>query len=329
MFVTRVYNNFDCNPERGTLTKRSTEAKLGREIAYYNLLPLSLKVHYPRMIDYHHAESDGQEYSMEMEYYPYQNMGDALLMNWQSPNVIEQTAEHLLGVLEQFKTEGLVELLPEDLIEMYITKTEREYQRLVDDFYGKTNQTFFSDASKHDSLRINGVEYRNFKHVWPEVKDYVLETLCASKRGHVIHGDMCLSNMLFAYGIQTQMPVVKLIDPRGSFGPFIISGDAYYDLAKMHHSTNTGYELIINDKFNLKTPLPNNIEFTFESVLQEHKANVHDIFSKVIYEQYDVHRIKTIEALQYIAMAGRHYDSLERQIVMYASGIKLLNEVCL
>ena len=50
---------------------------------------------------------------------------------------------------------------------------------------------------------------------------------------------------------------IKLIDPRGKFGKYFNKGDIYYDLAKIRHSLNGGYEYLIYDKFKI-SKLKNN-----------------------------------------------------------------------
>ena len=45
--------------------------------------------------------------------------------------------------------------------------------------------------------------------------------------------------------------VLKFIDPRGSFGQTKYYGDPYYDLAKLMHSCDGGYEYFITDNFKI------------------------------------------------------------------------------
>ena len=45
--------------------------------------------------------------------------------------------------------------------------------------------------------------------------------------------------------------ILKFVDPRGKFGNKDFYGNHYYDLAKLSHSVNGGYEYFIFDEFNL------------------------------------------------------------------------------
>ena len=98
--------------------------------------------------------------------------------------------------------------------------------------------------------------------------------------------------------------MLRLIDPRGSFGQDGIYGDSIYDAAKLLHSIEGKYELIICDKYTINYNLKDGtVDFNF-----------------------DQHKVKLIMSTIFIGMCARHYDSLERQIIMYATGIKSMTE---
>ena len=75
-----------------------------------------------------------------------------------------------------------------------------------------------------------------------------VERLAENVQGCVVHGDLCLSNIL--YDLRSR--VCKLIDPRGSFGAAGIYGDPRYDVAKLYHSIYGLYDFITNDLFHVE-----------------------------------------------------------------------------
>lgn len=320
--VCRAYNRFEQDSIKNTITKFSKETRLKNESNYYSLLPGDLKIFFPRLLKHGYHELT-QEYFMEIEYYPYYNLSDILFFERSSGIFyINSIAKKIGNILSQFNKYKPPQTSISDVEKIYIEKTEIEQRKLVEGFQ------FFNELSKHDIIKINGKEYENFHVIWPKIKKDCIWILLHNVNYSVIHGDMCFSNILCGQrdddlGFEQ---IIKFIDPRGEFGQHKIYGDIYYDLAKLHHSTNTGYELIINDKFSVNTDSFNEVNFVFDKSIEERKNKIHEAFTKYVYSNYMLHKIKLVEATIYIGMCARHYDSLERQKIMYSSGLKLLNE---
>jgi hypothetical protein len=324
-FVTRAYNRFEKNLTKNTLTKYSKEIRLKNESNYYAMLHGDLKVFFPRLIK-HGFHEGTQEYFMEIEYYPYTNLSDVLFFKLNETMFdfdYGSIARTLRDILSEFKKHKPITTSVTDLEKIYVEKTVTEQAKLVNGF------EFFNEFSKHDIVKINGIDYENFHVIWPKVIEKCSYLLTSNHyyQSSTIHGDMCFSNILFHPGSDFVFePIIRFIDPRGEFGQHKVHGDLYYDLAKLHHSTNTGYELIIRDRFKVETPNTNEINFKFFEAEEKTKNKVHEVFSKELYSNYSREKIKLIEATIYVGMCARHYDSLNRQKVMYASGVKLLNE---
>ena len=199
---------------------------------------------------------------------------------------------------------------------MYIDKTEKYYKDLIDKF------EYFNLIKNHEYLFINDKQYENFYVIWPIIKNIIKHKLLDSE-SKIIHGDFCFSNILYGTNPKSDITILRLVDPRGSFGNIGIYGDPRYDIAKLRHSYEGGYEYIIYDKFNLSlSEKSNEIKFNFE---KDNRDEIQKLFSK--FPEFNTLETKLIEGLIFIGMCSRHYDSLKRQIVMYCTGIKLLNEV--
>jgi hypothetical protein len=130
-----------------------------------------------------------------------------------------------------------------------------------------------------------------------------------------------LSNIL--YDLNNQ--IVRLIDPRGSFGEKGIYGDARYDIAKLRHSLVGLYDYVVADLFQI-----NRTENGFEYELFEDDKNNHlaSYTDKCIESNgYNLREIKLIEGLLFLSMIPYHADYNERQQMMYVISVKTLNNL--
>jgi len=313
-FITRAYNSFELDSSNLlVVTKKSKEKRLLEEINYYEKLPRELAPFFPR---HFHSDKSGPEFRIGLEYYAYQNVGNKMISHeydevfWSSFfNIIGKYFNAYRSVTESQKNESDCRL-------MFIDKTEKEYQSLVDNF------PFFQELTSYDSIQLNGRKLMPFSQVWPKVKAY-LEDSCLSEKTYLIHGDLCFSNILFGQNPLNNDVIIKFIDPRGSFGNSLL-GDMYYDLAKLSHSSSGGYEYFINDNFEVKTEKN---ECTL-SYLNNNKDKVNDMFIRFVEDNgFDLKKIKALEGTIFIGMCARHYDSLERQKAMFLTGLKILNDV--
>lgn len=330
-FVTRAYNNIVAT-DHGTIIKSSTNPKLKDEIDFMLNLPEEMIVYFPRILDYNSDKT-----WVEMEHYPYDDLSylffsDNLNLTKGSINyfvykVIMFLIQYL-DVAKQLKYNqknkfgldtNVQNLL--DCLSMYQIKTETEYHKLIKNF------PIFAQIHDHPKIIINGTPYINFSQLWRLDKPYkekMYEGL-NTQDFNFIHGDLCFSNILMGCNNKPDKCGFKLVDPRGSFGSNKYYGDIYYDLAKLAHSVHGGYEWIINDKFIL-SHTGDYSEFEYELLNQQNKSYIEDLFRTKIFSGYDMRKINIIQGLIFIGMAARHFDSSRRQLAMYITGVKLLNE---
>lgn len=112
------------------------------------------------------------------------------------------------------------------------------------------------------------------------------------------HGDLCLSNILW---IESHS-IVKFIDPRGAKRKNDLFIDSYYDIAKISHSINGGYENIIYsvpDK-------PHYLKNIFDKYVED---------LNVVYEL-----LKVYEASLFLSMIPLHINN--------ASNVLMFKDVC-
>tara|TARA_R110002012_G_scaffold162022_2_gene324293 strand:+ start:10069 stop:11028 length:960 start_codon:yes stop_codon:yes gene_type:complete len=311
--ITRAYNSFQINSDRGVLSKRSKEERLSNEIEYYKALDPNSSIFFPRLLG---SKKEGQDYVMDLEYYAYDNLGDYMVYSKFDLKLWENVVHSLNAMLFEFsktKKEGDYTNLARA---MYIDKTEKYYNDLV------TNFKKFEKISKHEHIVINGKKYLNFKSIWNDVKALIEKELLSLSMMSVVHGDCCFSNILYGVNSKTETNIVRCIDPRGSFGKLGTYGDPLYDTAKLLHSYEGGYEYIIFDQFKLsENARLNQFEIKFSNNNKDYIKEVFDANSS-----FDLRRSRLIQGLIYIGMCSRHYDSETRQTVMYNQGVKFLNE---
>ena len=314
--VSRAYNQFKIDNVRGTITKSSDTQRLVDEMNYYGHVGVKHpeeRIFFPRILDSNYIPP----YWFTAELYDYPDLGKYLIndyhmRNWGTVFIaikkILNRWDNLRNHTDRAITDGYARA-------MYIEKTETEYQALVKlfgDKYPQFNPRMFTNHG----YDINGMMCDNFEYIWPSVKAYI-ESNLLTYTPMMIHGDCCLSNLLYG----EHRAVVRFVDPRGSFGEKGIYGDRRYDIAKLYHSVDGKYEFIINDQYELSCTATQ-YKLSYSRNDNPGKAE----FEEFILSDYSKKDIKLIEGLIFIGMAARHYDNFNRQEMMYFTGLKLLNE---
>jgi len=311
--ITRAYNSFSIDSSLGTITKRSRETRLFDEINYYKDIETTPhSIFFPRFRKSSHEDG---EHSMELEYYAYNNLGDYMVYEDFDQAFWENVASGINDALDSFVTTHKNDDFTAYAEAMYIGKTERYYKELLEN-------PKFAVIATHQKLIIDGRSYANFHCLWNQLQELIRHYLTPLRQLSVIHGDFCFSNILCGVNAKTQTHLLKFVDPRGHFGEDGVFGDPLYDIAKLVHSFEGGYEYIIFDEFELEENKDlNHFQVTFAN---DNKEKIKKVFNK--FDRFRDNRAKLIQGLIYIGMCSRHYDSLPRQTVMYTTGIKLLNE---
>ena len=184
----------------------------------------------------------------------------------------------------------------------------------------KRQKKIWKSILVYENIIINGVKYCNLNQILSNLKKQIYD-LSERKIFNIIHGDFCLSNIL--YDLNSQ--IVRLIDPRGSFGKVGIYGDSRYDIAKLRHSISGGYDFIVADLFEVTQ---DRNKFSFDIYDDEKFDDLSD-FLDVSIEQmgYNLYEIRLIEALLFTSMIPLHKDYFERQLAMYIKAVILLNNL--
>jgi dTDP-glucose pyrophosphorylase len=304
----RSFNSIRHDPVYGVLIKESKNVeKIQQEITWYMSIPRNLQIFSPRIID---TSIDKRLASYSVEFYGYHSLGDLFVFGSLDEAVWKIIINHTFEVLKKFKTHK-AKLAYSAYQEMYVEKTINRIDALK-------KHEYWENILDQETIIINNKEYSNIKNLVEKLpalnkKLFTKDEMC------VIHGDLCLSNILF----DTSNRIIKLIDPRGDFGGYAIHGDQKYDLAKQRHSFSGLYDFIVADLFELEE-LSNN-SYTFTIYSERKHAFIRDYFdSQVIKHGYNLENVKLIEALLFLSMIPLHEDNKKRQLAMYLNGVMLI-----
>lgn len=312
----RSFNTISLDEARGILTKQSrNKEKFIDEISWYLKMPTKLQYLLPRIFGY---SIDWEAPYISMEYYGYNTLhelylyGNIPLFKWQS---IFEKIKFIIDDMENYKILGHETEKIKAMEDIYIDKT---IKRLCEVKKQKEFLDFFLKP-----ITVNNKEYKSLEYYMNILPELLRERLINNYADDfaVIHGDLCFSNIL----MENVHGFMRLIDPRGRFGTFDIYGDTRYELAKLLHSIEGNYDFIIEDMFKVKV-----VNTTIEYSITTERNQIKKLFKDVFKERLKKYRdIQLIEAMLFLSMIPLHSNSLNRQYVMLATGLQLLEEATL
>ena len=217
--------------------------------------------------------------------------------------------ESVAGSIDRFAADRR-EVSIGSLLEMYIDKTT---ERLA----GCEQFPDLQRLLECRTLRINGVEHRDLRSLVRRAQERVIATADGA-HGSVIHGDLCLSNIL------RTGDSVTLIDPRGRFGDVGIGGDLRYDIAKLHHSVVGGYDHMVAGRFSFDIG-PTGVDF--EVQFSGRQQEIADLYRDRILRDWSVEEIELISGLILAGLAPLHRDAPARQIAFLLRATQMLSSV--
>lgn len=306
----RYFNALDINSVLGTITKVSSHSdKLRDELDWYLALPDELKVLTPRIVSNH--DENGQ-LRIVQEYYGYPTLAELYVYGELHPDTWASILRRVLAIHGEFiKRKGALDAKHVEAV--YAEKTFERVQTLATDEIWRA----LLDA---DEIVFNGKRLRSWKMLQTDVKQ-MSARLAQNAHITMVHGDYCFSNIL--YDISNQ--IVRLIDPRGSFGAKGVYGDARYDIAKLRHSICEGYDYIVADMFDLQEANDGYEARVYHNGLPQVLGVMFD--QSIECMGYALDEIRFIEGLLFISMLPLHADQPRRQKMMFLTGLSLLNEV--
>ena len=314
---SRAFNSLCVDPGRGVIRKTSENAaKLQNEIAWYLGLPAQLQYLAPRVFD--HSTEPANTFA-DIEFYGYPALNDVYVYGEWDLGVWSQVLQGIGLALDGMATHLDPSATPDNsrqaIHEMYVLKTaERLWPLLEDPRMGVLCQ---------DSLEINGrvcTGLARSLEAIPRMMDLLHIYDCPPFT--VIHGDLCLSNILY----DRRAGFVRLIDPRGAFGRIGIYGDPRYELAKLSHSFEGDYDFLVNGLFEVRQE-PGRVSLT--PALRRHHRAIKQLFHSWLLERSRdrYQQVKFIEALLFLSMASLHQDRPRSQFAFLTRALEILQDI--
>ncbi len=313
----RYFNRVKVDNRRGIIHKTSTNVrKLTDEIKWYLKLPKGLQYMAPRIFDY--SLSFDAPY-IDLEFYGYPALNDLYLYADYDIGVWTQIFMAIGSTLADM---GAYRLVPEEkgelleaMTEMYEKKTVSRLDSILDD---KRFAFFFSDR-----LTVNGKNVIGLKRALELLPKVIQKIdLYDPKWFSIIHGDLCLSNILY----DNRNRIARFIDPRGGFGKYDIYGDPRYDIAKLSHSIEGDYDFLVNGLFDLELiegDMQLNVHY------QDRHKTIKALFREKILGKWEVNylQMKMIESLLFLSMVPLHADRYLSQQAFICRGLEIFTEI--
>ena len=310
LLQARSFNTIQIDELRGTITKRSEHgAKFLNEINYYRLLPRDLAMFFPRLVDFSLRPEDRH---LTLEYYGYPTLSEVWVFEEFEGNYWEtvfRTLQKILASFECYKAE----LSPKATFDFFWQKTTDRIKA----FTGQGRD--FARLTQAREIELNGKRLEGWGKIQKEIETRV-RRLSAKPQGQIIHGDLCFTNILY----DPVSRLFKFIDPRGSFGESGIYGDGRYDIAKLLHSLHGGYDFLIHDMYVLERE---GERLQLQQFFPEARGAVLGAFQRVFGERYSLPEVRMLEGLLFLSMCPLHKDHPARQAAMFATGLRILNEL--
>ena len=314
----RSFNVVDVDSSRGVIRKSSThKAKFMDEILWYLRIPKRLAHIAPRIFDY---SVDPLDPWVEMEFYGYPTLNDAYLVGQWDIGVWNRVFSALGTLLAEMQAHTYrpidVASLHAAAHDMYLVKTlDRlsELRSTAADWMGQLGGPI---------VKINGVEMRGLSQVEADLAG-VLERsgVMTPNELTVMHGDLCLSNLLY----DRRNGIVRTIDPRGRFGSFDIYGDPLYDLAKLAHSIEGDYDLILAGRFTLAR---SDVEVHLSVHASAEQERIKSLFARWQdrTESDRLSRVRLVESLLFLSLVPLHADNPAAQEAFLVRGLERFHE---
>jgi hypothetical protein len=289
--------------------------KIVAEYSWFRALPVALRPFVPQLID--HGTEAGCPYYV-LEYMPLPPLNE-VYVHGRNPvfywdKIFALCSNFLNLCCEQAMNEEQLEKFATDAREMAGSKTWTRLERYVAE-------------SGHPGLdvpqRINGTDLPSLRSI---VSDCIARLGRTPAIPGVLHGDFCLSNILF----DSRIDRIKVIDPRGlnARGQISTVGDLRYDLAKLTHSIIGLYDYIIAGAFDITANLrADRCDFQLDIHADERIEKVQEAFRKRRFlPAVDVVDIMPMTIMLFLSMLPLHADKPQRQTALLANALRLYAE---
>ncbi len=313
---SRSFNSVQVDTSRGVIRKSSDNTdKFIDEVGWYLHLPRGLRHVAPRVFDHDLVVRPPW---VEMEFYGYPTLNDAYLVGRWDGGLWRQVLRAVGGLLDSFALHhdehSSAAQTAQARVAVYQTKT---LERLAPVLADPTFARFRKDVV------VNGERLLGLEEVTTRLPDLLKASGAFDSRPFtVLHGDLCLSNILY----DRRNSIVRVVDPRGSFGLPGVYGDQTYDLAKLAHSLEGDYDLLVNGLFDASWHQDG---YDLRAHLEPQHDEVKRLFGQWLTERAGagLPAVRLVEGLLFLSMVPLHSDRPASQQAFLARGLQLVTAV--
>lgn len=293
----------------GTVVKSGDPAeKILAEGQWFSSLPPALRKFAPQLID---SGKRGRQRFYELEYLPLVPLNEVFVHGRNALPYWIKIFERLRGFLVAAREAG-----PEP----------RQRAAVMADaagLYGDKTIARLEQYARQSGRNLD-VPCKYQARQYPSLRE--IARICGAKAtslpvvAAVIHGDFCLSNILF----DSRGDAVKLIDPRGlsASGKATPFGDQKYDVAKLAHSIVGLYDFIIAGRYRLDFSEQEGYCLSFD-INDRLRAIQQRFLGTGFLEQLSVAQFQPLLVLLFLSMLALHSDRPDRQEAMLANALRL------
>jgi hypothetical protein len=302
----RMFNTLSI--ARNTVSKTSAQRdKMDAEASWFEALPSSLMPFVPTYLGRIEPPSEHAGYRLAYEYLC--PLSDLYVFGVLPAAIWRRILTCCADVLAQFRAAKPKAVEAAWFDHLYAGKSLERFSRFARD----------NGISPDEGWEINGRMLPSPQRVIAKMADIVGPP--SHDDSGILHGDFCLSNILFDFRRNS----VKLVDPRGYVRPNTpdVFGDTRYDIGKLHHSIVGRYDFIIAGYYELRRVGPNALFFEVASAAVQEEIERH--FVEVICDgDHRRHRMAAaISVLLFFSMLPLHADDPRRQWALLANGYRL------
>ena len=311
----RVFNSLRI--QNGVVWKSGTEQKkIIAEGQWFKNLPVSLRRYIPQLIDSGIDQSTGDAFYM-LEYLTCSPLNE-VFVHGRNPDFFWRRIFNLMGeflsdarqcVAEEGDGFSISEVST-DAVELYKNKTYIRLQQYSDS----------SGVNLEVSASYGDRELPSIRQI---AEDCISRTLALPVVPTILHGDFCLSNILF----DSRGGAIEVIDPRGlnQSHEITLLGDQKYDLAKACHSLIGLYDFIIAGRYQIERFPGQGASIRFSA--DDRLLSIQNIFmGSQLIPGVSVANIMPLTVLLFLSMLPLHHDRPDRQEAMLINALRLYAE---
>lgn len=293
-FMSHRYFNSLTATEYSLIKTSEMIPKIQAEVMWYRMVPKDISYHCPKIFA-------SNKNSYEIEHIYGNTLAELLLFSNLPDTVWTNIESKIMNLLDKFSNYSCAKRKNENLRSFVTRKTKKRLLEYPNSNF-EADKVFLID--NQSPVTINLIT-KFIDDVWNE-NDNGQYT--------IVHGDLCFSNILY----EARSQQLKLIDPRGlnEAGEQSIYGYLEYDIAKLVHSFQYGYDFVVADR--IITNYDADTQILTSNYTQAFRPRSAFLLEKIC-NRYGISTtlVKLITLNLFLSMIPLHSDHVSRQYTFF------------